>query len=101
HKCTICRHAINPGERYDFHSWMFDGRFYEDKVCRRCCYDIVRIVEHELAEGCQWYESWPPYDEVLNYLNEHDMGQTRPEDVPATFNVGDLPKMPERAGVAS
>jgi hypothetical protein len=97
HRCVSCRETIPAGEEYEHHAGKYDGFFYSDKLCRRCCYDRNRIVEHELAEGCWWDESWPSFDEMAEYLTESGMGRTPPEDVPAGFNVGDMPKRPVEA----
>lgn len=94
HRCRACRGEIQPGDRYERHTGKFDGDFYSDPICRRCCYDTVRVVEHELAEGCRWHEAWPAYTELVEYLTDSGMGQTRPEDVPVGFKVGDQPRKP-------
>jgi hypothetical protein len=94
HGCGECRATIAAGEAYRYYSGKFDGHFHIHKVCRRCSYDIVRVVEDELAEGCRWDESWPPLGGLVEHLHESGLGQTRPEDVPATFRVGDLPREP-------
>jgi ribosomal protein L40E len=94
HKCSECRGVIAKGEHYHRHSGKFDGGFFDDKVCRRCDYDRVRVVEHELAEGCHWNEAWPPSGGLVEHLEESGLGQTRNEDVPEPFKVGDLPKRP-------
>ncbi len=98
HKCDACRTPIVPGEDYHYHTGKFDGHFFANKVCRRCCYDRVRVVEHELAEGCSWNEAWPPISELTDYLGESEMGQTKPEDVPASFQVGDMPQRVAKVG---
>lgn len=97
HKCSACQLPIAPGERHHHHTGKFDGDLYSDKVCRRCDYDRVRVVEHELAEGCGWSEAWPSVHDLVDHLQESGLGQTRPEDVPASFRVGDSPQ--ERAAV--
>lgn len=97
HRCGECNATINSGEEYHHHSGKFDGNFYAEKVCRRCDYDRVRVVEHELAEGCRWGEAWPPLGGLVDYLRDSGIGQTAPDDVPATFRVGDLPREPTAA----
>jgi len=97
HKCAACRGRIEAGEQYHYYTGKYDGHFFSDKVCRRCEYDTFRVVEHELAEGCSWSEAWPAYSELVEYLDESGMGQTRREDVPASFQIGDQPKIPQRA----
>ena len=97
HRCYECRATIEPGDKYHYHTGKFDGRFFAFKVCRRCDYDRVRVVEHELAEGCRWDEAWCPIGGLSEYLSESGMGRTRPEDVPVSFQVGDLPAYPGKA----
>jgi hypothetical protein len=94
HKCAECGSAIAIGEKYHRHSGKYDGNMYTEKVCRRCDYDRIRVVEHELAEGCRWGESWPPLGGLREYLRESGMGQTKPEDVPESFQIGDQPRKP-------
>jgi hypothetical protein len=95
-RCCECKSTIAPGERYEWFSGKQDGEFFRLKSCRRCSYDRLRVVEHELAEGCDWEESWPPFGELVGYLKDSGMGQTRPEDVPASFDFGNQPKAPDR-----
>jgi hypothetical protein len=90
--------VISPGERYYYHSGKSCGEFYTVKECRRCCYDRVRVVERELAEGCHWNEAWPPLGGLAGHLIDSGMGRTPPGDVPATFQVGDLPGKPAAVG---
>lgn len=92
HTCTACRGPIPAGETYERMSAMFDGAFFVDKLCRRCCYDRKRVVEHELAEGCHWSEAWPAAFDIVPYLTETGLGQTKPEDVPATYKIGYQPQ---------
>ena len=92
HKCGECRGSIAAGEDYYFHSGKFDGEFFTHKLCRRCAYDRTRVVEHELAEGCDWEESWPPFGGLVEHLCDSGLGQTRIEEVPASFRVGDEPR---------
>ena len=83
HRCAACRGEVAKGETCQVHTGKYDGAFYRDYLCRRCCYDTIRVVEHELVP----------------YLIDSDMGQTDPAAVPAEFKVGDMPKQPERAAV--
>lgn len=94
HRCGECGAIIAKDEAYHRHSGKFDGEFYAEKVCRRCDYDRIRVVEHELAEGCHWNEAWPPFGSLVDYMYESELGQMRIEDVPVMFRVGDMPKQP-------
>jgi hypothetical protein len=96
HRCCECKGAIEAGDRYHWFTGKSNGDFFGLKTCRRCCYDRNRIVEHELAEGCEWHEAWPPWGGLVEHLAESGLGQTRPGDVPASFVVGDQPREPER-----
>lgn len=97
HRCSECHTTIAARERYHYHTGQYDGDFFAEKVCRRCDFDRVRVVEHELAEGCEWHEAWPHLGELVSHLRDSGMGQTLPEDVPDTFQVGDEPKRPVAA----
>ena len=97
HRCTECRSPIESGEKYHYHTGKYDGDFFAHKICRRCDYDVIRVVEHELEEGCHHSEAWPPFGGLVEHLIESGMGQTRPEDVPESFQVGDGPKSPVKA----
>lgn len=83
HKCTCCNGEILPKHQYIHESYLYEGKFEVQKACRRCCYDIARIVAHELDEGCSWYEAWPALLDVGDYLAETQMGRTIPESLPA------------------
>lgn len=96
HKCGECRMIIAKGEKYAYTSGLYDGGFSVDKVCRRCEYDRNRVVEHELAEGCDWSDAWPPFGQLNQALWDSDLGQTKPEDVPASFQIGDMPRQPAK-----
>lgn len=87
HQCDECYQTINRGEHYRYESGKFEGSFYTSYLCRTCCYEIARIVAHELDEGCRWYEAWPPLGEVRDYLSDTEMGHTKPEDVPEWFDL--------------
>jgi len=95
HACQVCGEQINAGETYERRAGKFDGSFFSEITCRRCCYDTYRIVQTELAEGCHWHEAWPPQCEVLEYLHDSGMGQTAPLDVPASYTIGSMPEMRE------
>ncbi len=96
HKCEACRETIQPGETYQRFSGSHDHRFFTENLCRRCCYDTFRIVEHELDEGCSWSEAWPIFSDIVPYLMDSELGQTKPEDVPLAFRVGDQPAWPRK-----
>jgi hypothetical protein len=92
HRCEACGDSIQAGDTYQRQAGKCDGYFHSFAVCRRCCYDVVRVVEHELAEGCFWQEAWPSIDDLLTYLHQSEMGQTPRDAVPESFSVGDMPR---------
>lgn len=89
HRCDCCRQLIASGERYRNCTGMFEGAFFTTKECRRCLFDIARIVAHELDEGCGWQEAWPATDDVWEYLMDSGMGQTPQDKVPAWFELNE------------
>lgn len=93
HRCHECRGVIPRGEQYKVTCGKFDGEFFTHKVCRRCCWDINRVVEHEIAEGCAWHEAWPPFGDLVEHLEQTEMGQTDPGDVPERFRCDDQPSV--------
>jgi len=36
HKCSACHREILRGEEYEFWSYLFEGKFWEDKICNDC-----------------------------------------------------------------
>lgn len=83
HRCGCCKLAcIHAGDQYEYRSGIFDGSPYSEKICRRCCFEIARIVAHELDEGCSWGESWPALDDVSEYLTDSGLGRTSLDAVP-------------------
>lgn len=91
HRCDACRETIAKGDQYTYQSGKYDGEFFDDHMCRRCCYDTARVVIHELEEGCYWSEAWPTVDHLLDYLEESGMGQTPHASIPADFDLADWP----------
>lgn len=87
HRCDECRRTIAVGEVYYKLTGVCDGRGFTHKSCRRCRYDLARLVRHELDQGCHWNESFPACGELIEALCECDLGQTPPEAVPAEFSV--------------
>lgn len=82
-KCDCCWKSIQPGEQYEYGTGRFDGEFYQTATCRRCLYDISRIVAHELDAGCDWYDSWPQFEDVHEALEDMGTEQTDQAAVPA------------------
>lgn len=87
HKCDECGKPIEPGQLYYYGSGKFDGDFYEIKECRRCRFDVHRVVRDELSHGCHWSEAFPPHGELGEALNEHDMERTPIDQVPDWFDM--------------
>lgn len=36
HKCIECREVIKRGERYHRHTTIYDGSYYNSKICNTC-----------------------------------------------------------------
>ena len=87
YKCSACRAPIVKGEQQLYQSSILDSEVCESRVCRRCCYDMLRVVLHELEEGCDWGEAWPAPQELQEYLHESGLGVTQPADVPSWFEL--------------
>ena len=98
HRCYVCGGIILVGEIHQTHTQKYDGVVSTSRVCRRCEYDIVRIVENELAEGCKWHEAWPSLGDVSEHLELSGLGRTPFDRVPESFKVGDQPKKPAKGG---
>lgn len=87
HSCMGCGERIEPGEKYEHASWLFDGRWDDSKCCARCRFDTLRIVAKELNEGCRWSEAWCPPSELHEYLCETDQKLTPKAEVPEWFDL--------------
>jgi len=94
HQCTACRQTIQVGAHYRELVYAEDGakRVVSEKWCRRCVYDLLRVVKHELEEGCAWYEAWPCAADLVEYLTQSDLGQTPEEAVPEGFTLDEFRK---------
>jgi hypothetical protein len=89
HKCE-CGYVIQPGEKYWYGFGVLDGYSYTMRWCRRCLFDTARVIAGELNEGCDWHDSHPPnWDEMRDWLGEHDYQPTAIDAVPAEFSIDD------------
>jgi hypothetical protein len=73
HKCDECKCTIEPKTKYTFAAVLFDGSVMEIKECDRCKAVREAIHAHEMAEGCDWYESWAPIGEIADYLKDRNL----------------------------
>ena len=90
HRCDCCNAiTIHRGDIYEYRSGIFDGGPFSEKICRRCLYDISRIVDDELTNDCSWHTSWPALDDVHDYLIDSKLGMTDLDAVPADFDYSD------------
>lgn len=89
HKCSACKQPIAQGERHLCGSGAIErGELYDFRVCRRCCYDTLRVVSHELAEGCD-YGAWPKSTAAAS--TRCSTGATSGGTTPQTFAGGWMP----------
>ena len=63
HHCGECRKDINPGDKYEYLAYMFDGVFHHEKVCLIC----AEIRDGFLEYGCAYCpgEMW---SEIRDYV---------------------------------
>ncbi len=64
HKCCECGHDIEPGEKYNRYSGVWDGAFNVYKFCGDC---------HRVAEWCSLFlEDWCPiFGDMYSELTEY------------------------------
>jgi len=86
HKCTDCGGVIHRGQKYRIVTFLFDGEWSTSKECRRCAFDRLRIITHELNEGCHRSESEPGIDGVGDALADYRWKRTPEDQVPAEFS---------------
>ncbi len=74
HFCSECGNPIKTGERYQYHSWVFDGSAGSDKECQKC--ETLRQYVHdkEIEEGCSEAESWAPIGFLKSGINDGGYG---------------------------
>ena len=63
HRCEECRKEIQPGEKYEALSYLFDGDFYYEKRCLIC----AEIRDAFLAEGSA-YCTGEMWSEIHDYV---------------------------------
>ncbi len=62
HKCGECGAVIFPGERYVSVTMIIKGECISCKECQRCADLRQRVIDHELAEGCELQYADPGYN---------------------------------------
>ena len=85
-RCTDCGGDIRPGERYRFVNGLWEREWYESNECRRCAFDRLRIIKHELSEGCRRWEAEPALDCIGDALSDYGWTRTDSDAVPDEFN---------------
>ena len=50
HRCAECRKEIQPGQKYESLSYVFDGAFHHEKKCLIC----TEIRDAFLEDGCTY-----------------------------------------------
>lgn len=65
HRCGECRRTINPGERYEHVSGLYDGRWDTERTCEQC-----RTAARWLEVVCCGFL----YGAIKEDLGEHVVG---------------------------
>lgn len=86
HKCGDCGGVIRRGEKYRHTTFLFEGEWSTSKECRRCAFDRLRIIQHELAEGCHRSEAEPALESVGDAIIDYGWKRTPVNRVPADFD---------------
>lgn len=73
HRCDACVRPIEPGAQHWRSAYLYDGTVSTLRLCVRCHRLGQLIHEHEIAEGCDWNESWCPLGEEESYLRERGL----------------------------
>jgi hypothetical protein len=107
HVCSDCGRTIEAGERYHYARWIYDGDFYDAKLCDRCeaaarwltlvCGGwLWTQIGEELREHVD-EEGWPIVTRGLRWLAEmHRRGWKRKSG--ALANVDFVRSVAERYG---
>ena len=84
HACYACHEPINPGDRYHFTSWVFDGSAGSYKHCARCWAMYEAICAAHDAQPGAYSDAWEHVDLALNCgtVWEDELGEL-PADVAA------------------
>ena len=61
HKCRECRSVITRGETYNYSSYVFDGKWFDDKVCNDC-----QSVINQFFPSGGYYDLWPEITEEVS-----------------------------------
>lgn len=77
HVCCECDSRIEPGERHECFSGLWEGEWTTYRTCWACLKDRGRIVAREVASGCALYEATPPFRGVREALSNYGMTPTR------------------------
>lgn len=62
HRCSDCQRTIQPGERYEWGKWLYDGVWSGAKQCVHC--RAAGVWLHHKCGGYLWTE-------ILEELEEH------------------------------
>jgi hypothetical protein len=66
HKCAECHRAIEPGERYTYDSWKYDGDFASSKRCAHC-----NVSAQWLRENCGGFLIYGIYEDIQEHVSEY------------------------------
>jgi hypothetical protein len=65
YKCSECGNPIRPGELYRFATFLYDGRWSEDRMCRYCM-----VAAAWLRAQCGGYLTNGVWEDVLEHVEE-------------------------------
>lgn len=66
--CTSCKRGVAIGEQHISIFSVYEGHADRYRLCNRCTQDFAAIHRHEIAEGCEGAESWPPIEEISSLM---------------------------------
>lgn len=81
-RCEACSREIVVGELCHDNAGVFEGDWYNYKICGACALTQYRIHIEEIREGCHWHQSWCPWWDLIDYcgckefeMSTHEEGQ--------------------------
>lgn len=84
-KCDACAKIIMPGDLYLRIKYLYEGYLDLVEYCGSCHHTRSMIHEEEIEKGCDWNESWCPYEDIDSVVrsgeyktkrSSHTEGQT-------------------------
>lgn len=65
HKCGECRILIQPGDKYEHYTGVFDGEIFTAKTCNDC----LSLRNAFFCEGYYWEQIWNDMHEHIRECN--------------------------------